>query len=157
MVRPSFKLKLGGPCSNELKVGQALASAYLIREFVGHIKRGLALILENKASKTPLKDHVVSIDRLEEISGLDFLVSVDDEKEDFLEEDQKPDDWSWSRSKTTTSYKSFEYTSPKTATLENYWISKSGKRHNSKCRYYEKSKGRSGLANEGAACKICGG
>ena len=43
MVRLSFRLKLGGPCSNELKVGQALGSAYFIREFVGHIKRGLAV------------------------------------------------------------------------------------------------------------------
>jgi hypothetical protein len=47
MVRLSFRLKLGGPCSNELKVGQALASAYLIREFVGHIKRGLATLEAN--------------------------------------------------------------------------------------------------------------
>lgn len=38
-----------------------------------------------------------------------------------------------------------------------YWISTTGKRHNSRCRYYETSKGRSGSATEGVACKVCGG
>jgi hypothetical protein len=38
-----------------------------------------------------------------------------------------------------------------------YWISATGKRHNSRCRYYATSKGRSGSASEGVACKICGG
>ena len=38
-----------------------------------------------------------------------------------------------------------------------YWISSTGKRHNSRCRYYETSKGRVGSATEGVACKVCGG
>lgn len=38
-----------------------------------------------------------------------------------------------------------------------YWISSTGKRHNSRCRFYATSKGRSGSATEGVACKICGG
>jgi len=38
-----------------------------------------------------------------------------------------------------------------------YSISKTNKRHNSTCRYYQKSKGRSGGKNEGIACKVCGG
>jgi hypothetical protein len=37
-----------------------------------------------------------------------------------------------------------------------YKISNSGKRHNSRCRYFN-SAGRAGSANEGVACKICGG
>jgi hypothetical protein len=37
-----------------------------------------------------------------------------------------------------------------------YRISSSGKRHNSRCRYFN-SAGRAGSANEGVACKICGG
>lgn len=37
-----------------------------------------------------------------------------------------------------------------------YRISSTGKRHNSRCRYYS-SNGRAGSANEGVACKICGG
>lgn len=39
-----------------------------------------------------------------------------------------------------------------------YWITtSSGKRHNSGCRYFQTSRGRPGGANEGTACKICGG
>ena len=39
-----------------------------------------------------------------------------------------------------------------------YWISaSSGKRHNSSCRHFEKSKGRFGGAKEGTACSSCGG
>lgn len=38
-----------------------------------------------------------------------------------------------------------------------YWNSSTGKRHNSRCRYYATSKGRSGSATEGVACKVCGG
>ena len=37
-----------------------------------------------------------------------------------------------------------------------YRLSKTGKRHNSKCRYYY-SKGRSCSKDEGVACKVCGG
>ena len=38
-----------------------------------------------------------------------------------------------------------------------YWLSSTGKRHNSRCRYYKKSKGRPCGPSEGVACKICGG
>jgi hypothetical protein len=39
-----------------------------------------------------------------------------------------------------------------------YWLtSSSGIRHNSSCRYYMNSKGRTCTKDEGRACKICGG
>ena len=50
---------------------------------------------------------------------------------------------------------SSETASGEAATVQ-YRISSSGKRHNSRCRYYD-SKGRQGSASEGVACKICGG
>lgn len=37
-----------------------------------------------------------------------------------------------------------------------YWLSKSGKRHNSSCRYY-RCKGRPCSKDEGVACKVCKG
>ena len=37
-----------------------------------------------------------------------------------------------------------------------YKISNTGKRHNSRCRYFN-SAGRAGSATEGVACKLCGG
>ncbi|WP_035608081.1 bZIP transcription factor [Haloferula sp. BvORR071] len=38
-----------------------------------------------------------------------------------------------------------------------YWISSTGKRHNSRCRFYGTGNGHSGSASEGTACKVCGG
>ena len=75
MVRLSFRLKLGGPCSNELKVGQALASAYLIREFVGHIKRGLAVKYDSDAKViviSALSDKSIVVQCLE-LGARDFI------------------------------------------------------------------------------------
>jgi hypothetical protein len=41
---------------------------------------------------------------------------------------------------------------------KSHWItSSSGIRHNSKCRYFQTSKGRLGAKDEGRACKTCGG
>lgn len=40
---------------------------------------------------------------------------------------------------------------------DSYWISSTGKRHNSSCRYFKTSKGAPGSAGQGTACKICGG
>ena len=38
-----------------------------------------------------------------------------------------------------------------------YWLSSTGKRHNSSCRYYKSAKGRPCGAKDGVACKVCGG
>jgi len=38
-----------------------------------------------------------------------------------------------------------------------YWMSSTGKRHNSSCRYYKSSKGRPCGKADGVACKNCGG
>jgi hypothetical protein len=45
---------------------------------------------------------------------------------------------------------------PAVASGEAYRMSSTGKRHNSRCRYYNSS-GRACKAGEGVACKICGG
>jgi hypothetical protein len=37
------------------------------------------------------------------------------------------------------------------------WISATGKRHNTSCRYFGQGKGRAGKQGEGVSCKICGG
>lgn len=38
-----------------------------------------------------------------------------------------------------------------------YWLSPSKKRHNSRCRYYKRSKGQPCGKDDGVPCKICGG
>lgn len=37
------------------------------------------------------------------------------------------------------------------------WVTSTGKRHNSKCRYYGKGEGHTAKPGEGVACKVCGG
>lgn len=43
------------------------------------------------------------------------------------------------------------------APLDHWLTLSSNKRHNSRCRYYQNSKGRACTAEEGIPCKICGG
>ena len=44
------------------------------------------------------------------------------------------------------------------AAITGYWLTASSKkRHNSNCRYYQKTKGRSCGKTDGVACKVCGG
>lgn len=38
-----------------------------------------------------------------------------------------------------------------------FWLSDNGKRHTPKCRYYRATKGAPCNANDGVACKVCGG
>ena len=40
---------------------------------------------------------------------------------------------------------------------EEYWISPTGKRHNSHCRYFKQGKGKPCAKDDGIPCKICGG
>lgn len=41
--------------------------------------------------------------------------------------------------------------------VDSYWISSTGKTHNSSCRYYRNSKGHASDRPSGNNCKICGG
>jgi len=45
----------------------------------------------------------------------------------------------------------------KTAADKGYWLSKSNKRHNYKCRYFENCAGRKCGKEDGVACGLCGG
>lgn len=40
---------------------------------------------------------------------------------------------------------------------EEYWLSPSGKRHNSRCRYFQLGNGKPCQKDDGVPCKICGG
>ena len=47
--------------------------------------------------------------------------------------------------------------SPPADATTNYWLSKTGKRHNSSCKWYKTCAGKECGANDGVACKMCGG
>jgi endonuclease G len=131
--------------------------------FDGHGDRvgGLALALPNEGSKDELWKYTVSIDEVERVSGLDFFRSLDDSFEDKIEGKENHNEWSWGESQNVSSYQSVVVDGNKEEKVKGegiYWITRSSsKRHNSGCRYFQKTKGRLGSRDEGVACKVCGG
>jgi endonuclease G len=133
--------------------------------FDGHGDRvgGLALALPNEGSKDVLWKYTVSIDQLEKLSGLNFLSQLEDAFEEEIEAKANPHVWNWGQSQNISNFKSMTIEGVnrnpgKIEGEESYWITGSSKkRHNAKCRYYKKSKGRFGRSSEGTACKVCGG
>ena len=57
--------------------------------------KAIAFILPNKASKKPLSDFVVSINRVEEVTGLDFLTNLSPSLEEALEKEQDLSLWNF--------------------------------------------------------------
>ena len=57
--------------------------------------KAIALLLENKSSSLPLTEFVVSIDSIENLTGIDFYSNLPDSLEDILEQKSYPELWSW--------------------------------------------------------------
>jgi len=118
--------------------------------------KGIAFLMPNRKAEKNCSAYAVTIDKVEEITGLDFFERIDDTLETKLEGSFDLTQWS---------FIPFIYKKAmprpkvqKPASTGEYWISSSSKkRHNSSCRNYKKTKGYQGRADEGIACKICGG
>ena len=118
-------------------------------------KKAIAFLIPNRKPQRELKEFLVSIDKLEEITGLDFLDKLDDSIEEKMESHSDIQLWNFGSVKTSRVKKSINTGVEKTTiNNEGYYLSGSGKRHNSKCRYFKKANARS---SDGTACKICGG
>ena len=110
-------------------------------------------MIPNRKPQKSLQSFAVSIDKLEEVTQLDFLNLLPQKVQKQLESKVNLSQWKLPAAKVGK---------PKVSKSEadaegEYWISNTNKRHNSTCRYYQKSKGRLGGKNEGKACKVCGG
>ena len=119
-------------------------------------QKAIAFLIPNQKPQRSLTDYVVSVDRLEALTGLDFLDQLPDEIENKIEADSDVNSWSFSSSS------SQKYTSPdkemETSDEGLYWVTdSSNKRHNSSCRWFKNSKGHLAPKSEGVPCKICGG
>jgi endonuclease G len=57
-----------------------------------HVK-GIAFLLENQPSKTPLSKFVISIDSLESVTGLDFFPMLPESISEVVESKSNPKDW----------------------------------------------------------------
>jgi endonuclease G, mitochondrial len=101
--------------------------------------RNVAILIENIGSSATIKSFVVTIDYLEEFSGLDFFHSLPDEVEESFESSTHTDLWDWnmtyvSKPRTTNSYKA------PTSNGEIFRTTTGKKYHNGNCRYLSKSK-----------------
>ena len=57
----------------------------------------IAFVLPNKGSKADLRTFVVIIDRVEELTGLDFFSTVSKEKQEQMERTITMENWHWIR------------------------------------------------------------
>ena len=115
--------------------------------------KALAFMIPNRKPQKSLQSFAVSIDKLEEMTQLDFLNLLPEKVQAQLESKVNLSQWKLPTAKAGKS----KVRNIEADTGGEYWISSTNKRHNSSCRYYQKSKGRSGSKNEGQACKVCGG
>ena len=115
--------------------------------------KALAFMIPNRKPQKSLQSFAVSIDKLEEVTQLDFLNLLPQKVQIQLE--SKLDLFPWKLPKVNPDKS--KVSKGETSTGGKYWISSTNKRHNSSCRYYQQSKGKLGNKDEGVACKICGG
>ena len=108
-------------------------------------------MIPNRKPQKSLQSFAVSIDKLEEVTQLDFLNLLPEQVQAQLESKVN-----LSQSKLPAAKAGKSKVSKSEAdTGGGYWISNTNKRHNSSCRYYQKSKGRSsGGKNQGLACQV---
>lgn len=129
----------------------------VVLDAAGENKKAIGFIMPNKAGDYELAAYAVSVDSVEELTGLDFYFLLPDELETLLEADFDTGDWNFTE---------FDFrTRPPTETQDAddaeylYWInSGSNTRHNPSCKYYGNTK-QGYYTNEktGTACGFCGG
>ena len=110
-------------------------------------ERNLAILIENKGSSASIKSFVVTIDYLEEFSGLDFFHNLSDEIEESFESSIHTNLWDWNVTYTPRS----SVTIMKNGTIDHtvnhlpnngkIFRTTTGKKyHKESCRYLSKSK-----------------
>lgn len=122
-------------------------------------ERNIAFLIENKSSSEELHSFLVSIDYLEEFSGLDFFHYLPNDLEESIESTIHHSLWNWdvsSSSKTNSSHVAPNLRSSSGKFFRSY----SGKKyHIGSCRYLSKSKIPISLSNAKAMglsqCGVC--
>lgn len=130
----------------------------VIIDYTGVEVKGIGFILPNSKGSKPLQEYAVTINDVEEFTGIDFYPALPDTIEESLESAVNTSLWSFKQftaSKSSTTTKKAHITSA----LNTYWINSSSMtRHNETCRYYDNTKnGYFSNTQEGKACKTCGG
>jgi len=61
--------------------------------------KGIGFVLENVKGKSSLVSYAISIDNVEELTGIDFFPSLPDTIENIIEESLSIDKWNWKKNK----------------------------------------------------------
>lgn len=118
--------------------------------------KAIGFILPNEKGTQPVQSYAVSIDDVEEFTGIDFYPLLPDNQEEKIESEYDASLWSFN--KFTQSDHPVVQTQDVEATGQ-YWInSSSNTRHNPSCRWYGNTKnGYYTDEKTGKACSQCGG
>lgn len=75
----------------------AVPAAYfkVIVDFVPPDRKGIGFLLPNGKSEAPLPSYAVSIDRIEQVTGLDFFPALEDSLEEAIESYVNVAAWTW--------------------------------------------------------------
>lgn len=80
---------------NKVAVPHAYYKALLV--YTDDEKKAIGFLLPNEGSDKPLASYTMSIDELEDITGLDFFYLLDDDIENELEKKYNPRKWTYSK------------------------------------------------------------
>ena len=97
--------------------------------------KALAFMIPNRKPQKALQSFAVSIDKLEEVTQLDFLNLLPQKVQMQLESKVNLSQWKLPATKASKP----KVSKSKATTGSKYWISSTNKRHNSTCRYYQNS------------------
>ena len=110
-------------------------------------ERNVAILIENKGSSASIKSFVVTIDYLEEFSGLDFFYNLSDEVEESFESSTHIKLWDWNvtyaprSSVTKMKNGTIDHTVDHLPSNGKIFRTTTGKKyHKESCRYLSKSK-----------------
>ena len=131
---------------------------------ISNALRVQAFLFSQDPKNNNLRDYLVSVDRVEKLTGLDFFPDFSG-REDDIESVPSASLWITSAdayySDRPTASVNFGAAGSKEVQPVNssgdYWISSTGKTHRNGCRYYGKGNGRNDNKASGNNCKICGG
>jgi endonuclease G len=155
---------LGSIGSNGVSVPSSYYKVILIDK---PVYRCIGFIIPNGTQFTSLADYACSVDKVETLTGIDFYPAIPDSIENRIESQCDSGLFNFMTSgspfntpkSTQTNSATNNLPSPSSSgTTGKYWLTSTGKRHNSGCRYYGTTKtGYYTDDKKGNACKICGG
>lgn len=88
---------IGGPILNGegKKVGKLFAAKYFFKVVLADNEKAIAFIFENGTDRSSIQKYVVSVDQVEEMTGLDFFSDLPDNLEEQIESHSDASLWSF--------------------------------------------------------------